>query len=104
MSHRPFAIAAALALVTTLTATATPVIAAPRQIDVRLIAKPEFSPEGIHIRTAQGQHSMYAVHAKVAVFKAFERAKAGQCLRLQVTADFDFSDASGIERASVGCP
>lgn len=88
----------ALTTVTTLAA------ATPRQIDVRLVAAPEFSQEGIHIRTAQGAHSMYAIRAKAAVFKAFELAKAGQCLRLQVSADFDFSDASKIQSVHTGCP
>jgi LPS sulfotransferase NodH len=102
MSHHHIRPCIALALVAALTA-ATTTHAATRQIDVRLLTKPQLSEEGIHIQTAQGHHAMYALRAKDTVYRAFERARAGQCLRLHVTPDFDFTDASQISKVSTDC-
>ena len=84
---------------------AAPVAAKPagRVIDLHLTATPQLSEEGIHLRSAQGQHAMYAVHASEQVVRAFQKARAGQCLRLQVTPEFNFSDASHISSVTLGC-
>ena len=86
-------------------AAAAPAAAKPagRVIDLHLTATPQLSEEGIHIRSAQGQHAMYAVHASEQVVRAFQKARAGQCLRLHVGAEFDFSNASGIHRVESNC-
>ena len=80
-----------------------PAAPAGRVIDLHLTAAPQLSQEGIHIQSAEGRHAMYAVHASEAVWRAFQKARAGQCLRLHVGADFNFSDASSIQRIETSC-
>lgn len=76
-------------------ASITPVFADTIKID--LTKKPEFTEEGIHLTTKQGNYSMYAVNANKKIFDAFRQAKNGQCLELDTEKGFDFSDASGIK-------
>lgn len=79
---------------------ARPAEATGRQIDLHLTAKPQLTEEGIHFQTAEGQRAMYAMRASEQVYRAFEQARAGQCLRLHVSADFDFNDAEQISRVT----
>lgn len=83
--------------------TPKPAPPADRIIDLRLTAAPEFSAEGIHIQSAEGRHALYFIHAKQQVVRAFDKARAGQCLRLHVTPEFNFSDASHINSVALGC-
>jgi hypothetical protein len=83
--------------------TPKPATPAERIVDLRLKAAPKFSGEGIHLQSAEGQHAMYAVHASEQVVRAFQKARAGQCLRLHVSADFDFSNAQSIHRVEPNC-
>ncbi|SIR61278.1 hypothetical protein SAMN05421778_11336 [Sphaerotilus natans] len=86
-------------------AAAAPKPAAPagRVIDLHLTTAPQLSQEGIHIQSAQGRHSMFAVNASEAVWRTFQKARAGQCLRLYVGPEFNFSDASSIQRIEANC-
>lgn len=83
--------------------TPKPATPADRIVDLRLKAAPQFSGEGIHLQSTEGQHAMYAVHASEQVVRAFQKARAGQCLRLHVSADFDFSNAQSIHRVEPNC-
>ncbi|MGL4190967.1 MAG: IrmA family protein [Sphaerotilus sulfidivorans] len=91
--------------ISTPTTAATPKPAAPtgRVIDLHLTSTPQLTQEGIHIQSAEGRHAMYAVNASEAVWRSFQKARAGQCLRLHVGADFNFSDASSIQRIETSC-
>ncbi len=46
---------------------------------------------------------MFAVNASEAVWRTFQKARAGQCLRLHVGPEFNFSDASSIQRIEANC-
>lgn len=73
-------------------------------IEIHLLEKPEFSEEGIYLKTEKGSATMYAVNAQEQVRNAFSKAEKGQCLRLETVIGFDFSDASGIKRVDLCQP
>lgn len=74
-----------------------------RVIDLHLKAAPQLTEEGIHLQSTEGRYAMYAVHTSEPVVRAFQKARAGQCLRLHVSADFDFSNAQSITQVEPDC-
>ena len=72
-----------------------------KEVEIKLLKKPELTEEGIHLQTNKGQHALYAMNATANIWQAFGKAKKGQCLQLTTTADFDFDNADKIKKVSV---
>jgi hypothetical protein len=62
-----------------------------------LLKKPDWSEEGLYLKTDKGVFAMQTVNIRKEIYKAFANAKKGQCLALETEKDFDFSSASDIK-------